>query len=304
MVKPSFLKKGDRVGISAPGKRVLVHELESAREILTSWGLEVEFASALYHDSGRYLSGSDAHRLKDLQEMMDNPELSAILCARGGYGTTRIMDQLRFENFQNKPTWIAGFSDITALHLKLLSLGFESIHGTMPIFFANPGASGSVESLKRVLFGFGSELQGPPSENNRMGKFRGPVIGGNLSLLLDSMATDTEPDLDGKILIVEEIDEYLYKIDRLFTQMLRTGKLKRLGGLVIGHMSELKDTKPGLGESLAEIVLDKVSRFNYPVAFHFPTGHEDPNLAWIQGSIMTLNISTGGSTLRSDPDIS
>jgi len=300
MIKPRSLKVGDKVGIVAPGRKVHLQEVEVAERIILSWGLNVEFAPNLFNDDHHYLAGTDEQRLNDFQGMLDNEEINAIICARGGYGTTRIVDHLSFAKFQRNPKWIVGFSDVTALHLKLFQLGIESLHGTMPILFSKQDSASSIESLKQILFGMGTSVKAEPNKNNKPGQSTSLVLGGNLSLVVDSLGTSTEPDLDAKILIVEEIDEYFYKIDRMFTQLKRAGKLDRLAGLVVGHMTDLKDTEPGFGETMEEIILNKVKQFNYPVAFNFPIGHENPNLAWSHGSVMTLSIGEHGSLLQSD----
>jgi muramoyltetrapeptide carboxypeptidase len=229
--------------------------------------------------------------------MINDPEVAAIICARGGYGTTRILDRLNFQPLSISPKWIVGFSDITALHLKLNELRIESIHATMPILFSKQDSPSSVSSLRETLFGTGSPLNGHSNKNNKLGSATAEVIGGNLSLLVDSLSTSGDADFSEKILIVEEIDEYLYKIDRMFTHLLRAGKLSRLRGLVVGHFSDIKDTTPGFGETVEEIILDKVGKFGYPIAFDFPIGHENPNLAWRSGSTMTLNVDAKGSSL-------
>ena len=170
--------------------------------------------------------------------MLDNPDIKAIICARGGYGTTRIIDFIDFATFQKNPKWIVGFSDVTALHLKVSQLGIESIHGTMPILFSKPESASAIESIKQILFGSGTPvIMAEPNKANRPGRSVSQVLGGNLSLIVDSIGTSNEPDLTGKILIMEEIDEYLYKIDRMLTQLRRAGKLDNLSGLIVGHMS-------------------------------------------------------------------
>jgi len=300
MTRPPSLEKGDTIGIVATGKKISVDEIKSAERILKSWGLSVDIGSHVFSESHQYLAGSDEERTQDFQSMLDSQEIKAIICARGGYGTTRILDNLDFTKFINHPKWIVGFSDITALHLKLMKTGFETIHGIMPVLFSKQNYADSLESLKQILFGNHLSIHAEPRPFNRIGKSSGLVIGGNLSLLIDSLATSSEPDLNEKILIIEEVDEYFYKIDRMFMQLKRSGKLNNLAGLVIGHMTELKDTSPGFHETLEEIVLNKVNEYSYPVAFGFPIGHEFPNLAWRHGSRMGLTVSKQGSELHPD----
>lgn len=297
MITPRFLKPGDKVGIVASGRKVKPEDMDAAIKVISGWGLRVELGSNLFSDAHGYLAGLDESRISDFQKMISDPEIAAIICARGGYGTTRIIDRLNLQPLITNPKWIAGFSDITALHLKLNVLGIESIHSTMGIFFSKEDAAFSVSSLRETLFGRSTPIAGPLNINNRMGSSVGEVIGGNLSLLVDSLSTSGDTDFTEKILIVEEIDEYLYKIDRMFTHLLRAGKLSKLKGLAIGYFSDLKDTSPGFGERVEEIILDKVGKFGYPVAFNLPIGHENPNLAWISGSTMTFTVDGNGSSL-------
>lgn len=292
------LKEGQTIGIVAPARKVDEEQLLKGCEVIKSWGLKVQMGKHCFEKDNAYLAAPDESRIEDFQYMLDNPSIDAIFCARGGYGTTRIIDQLDFKTFLKKPKWIVGFSDITALHLKLYQLGIESIHGCMPLQFAKPGYEASVNSLKKILFSEGPTLlEAEPNKLNRVGQGEGSVLGGNLSLVIDSLGTSTEPQTAGCILVLEEIDELLYKIDRMFTQLLRAGKLSQLAGLVIGHMTDLKDTSLPFSQSVEEIVMNKVGRFNYPVAFNFPVGHNVPNLSWRHGGKATLSITKEGSKL-------
>lgn len=293
------LKEGQTIGIVVPARKVDEAQLLKGCDVIKSWGLKVEMGKHCFEKDNAYLAAPDEDRIRDLQYMLDNPSIDAIFCARGGYGTTRIIDHLDFNNFLKKPKWIVGFSDITALHLKLHQLGIESIHGCMPLQFAKPGYEVSVNSLKKILF---SEeptlLEAEHNKLNRVGEGRGSVLGGNLSLVIDSLGTSTELQTEGCILVLEEIDELLYKIDRMFIHLLRAGKLSQLAGLVIGHMTDLKDTSLPFSQTVEEIVMDKVERFNYPVAFNFPVGHDIPNLSWRHGGKATLSVTKDGSKLN------
>lgn len=297
MVSPPFLKSGDKVGIAAPGRKISAQEVTAAGAILDSWGVKVVHASNLCSNAHGYLAGSDEERISDFQQLVDDPEIKAIICARGGYGTTRILDAINFSPLLKTPKWIVGFSDITALHLRLNKLGINSIHSTMPIFFARPESSQSVESLWAVLSGEKKGISSLVNEKNKHGIATGRIVGGNLSLIVDSIGTSSDPDTDGKILVLEEVDEYSYKIDRMLMHLKRSGKLNNLAGLVIGHMTDIREPELPFGESMTDIVLAKVSEGKFPVAFNFPIGHENPNLAWIHGSMMTLNVSEKGSEI-------
>ncbi|WP_276368181.1 LD-carboxypeptidase [Chryseolinea sp. H1M3-3] len=297
MISPPLLKKGDKIGITATGRKVSPKDVEIAYTFFRSWGLEITTAPNLHSNAHTYLAGSDAERLQDFQQLIVDPDIKAIVCARGGYGTTRILDQLDFTSLYKTPKWIIGFSDVTALHLKLFKLGIKSIHGTMPILFPKAENADSIESLKGSLTGESIVISATSSKSNRLGKTTAPVIGGNLSLVVDAIGTSSDPDTNGKILILEEIDEYKYKVDRMFMHLKRSGKLDNLSGLIIGHMTDIKDSDLSFGETLEEVVLSKISQKNYPVAFNFPIGHQYPNLAWVHGSVMTLNVTDSESQL-------
>src|SRR5688572_14682613 len=264
MIQPPLLQKNDLVGIVAPGRKLDAGVLREAVKMVESWGLTVRVGKNLTNSSHAYLAGSDAERLEDLQHMLNDSSVKAILCARGGYGTTRILDQLDFSSFLKNPKWVCGFSDITALHMKLQALGVQSIHGTMPVLFSKPDSLSSVEALRKILHGEQSVWHVRPHAHNRVGNGEGGVIGGNLSLLVDSLGTSSEINTKNKILVIEEVDEYVYRIDRMLVQLKRAGKLQHLKGLVVGHMTELKETELPFGESIETIVRNQVEGFNFP----------------------------------------
>ena len=297
MITPSFLKPGDLATIVAPAGKLKKNALNDAIQLLGDWGLRVSLGKNVYSEAHNYLSGADNERLSDLQSALDDESAKAIFCARGGYGVTRIIDQLEFTEFLKRPKWIVGFSDNTALHLQLNKLGCESIHGIMPSLFTKPNATTSLESLKRILFEGLQDISAAHNQYNRHGRSVGETIGGNLTLIVDSIGTKSEPNTSGKILILEEIEEYKYKIDRMMTHLKRAGKLDNVAAIAIGHFSNMLDTETFFGESVEEIILNKVKEFEYPVAFGFPIGHDNPNLAWRSGSKMKLEVTAKGSYL-------
>jgi muramoyltetrapeptide carboxypeptidase len=297
MIYSPRLKAGDTVGIVAPARKIAPSQLEAAIKTLQSWGLKTLLSKNIFSAKHSYLAGSDEERRADFQSFIDDSEVNAILCARGGYGSTRIIEDIDFSSLKKSPKWIIGFSDITAFHLHLFSKGFASIHGTMPIFFGQAEARESVESLQRILFTGDCEIPLSPDESNRVGQATGEVVGGNFSLIMDTLATPSEPDTRDKILIIEEIDEYFYKLDRMFTQLRRTGKLKNLAGLIIGHITDMKNSDLAFGETASQIVLHAVRDYSYPVAFSFPSGHQNPNLAWIHGAKAVLEVSVSRANL-------
>lgn len=297
MIIPPKLQPGDTVGIVAPSRKVTPAQMDAALIVLASWGLTVKAGNNIFSGSHNYLAGTDDERREDFQSMVNDPQVKAIFCARGGYGSTRIIDDIDFSSLKQTPKWVIGFSDITAFHLRLLSIGVASMHATMPIFFGREEAQSSVETIRKILFDGECIIGFPAATNNRPGRCSGEVLGGNLSLLVDALNTPSEPQTDGKILVIEEVDEYYYKLDRMFTQLRRTGKLKELAGLVVGHMTDMKNSDLDFGETVFEIVMHAVRDYNYPVAFSFPSGHSNPNDAWIQGATAGLEVSIDGSTL-------
>lgn len=301
-MQPKTVVKNDFIGVTAPAGKIKRESLETAIAVLKSWGLQVVTGKYIFSDAHGYFSGTDEERLQDFQKMLNDPNIKAIMCARGGYGTTKFIDRLDLSNFLKNPKWIVGFSDVTALHLKLHQLGFESIHSVMPIQFPKPEYKDSVESLRKTLFGEIVQLNAKGSAFNRTGLAEGLVIGGNLTLLVDSLGTATEVETNGKILVVEEVGEYIYKLDRMFNQLRRANKLDQLAGLVIGHMTDIQNTDPSFGETVEDIILDKVKDFSYPVAFNFPIGHEVPNLAWKHGAIGSLTVGNENSRLMFAPN--
>lgn len=297
MISPPPIKPGDTIGITAPGRKVSPEIIQESLATFQSWGVHVRLATHLFSTNHSYLAGTDRERLSDFQELINDISVNAIICARGGYGSSRFIDQLDFSPLKANPKWIVGFSDVTALHLKLYSLGIESIHATMPVLFSKPDAIDSVASLQKILFGKGQPIEAAAHEKNRPGNTSGELIGGNLSLILDSLGTSSEPDMAGKILVIEEVDEYRYKIDRMMNQLKRSGKLASLAGLVVGHLTDITDTELSFGETAEAIILNAVRDYQFPVAFNFPTGHENPNLAWRHGHPASLYIGEEKSVL-------
>lgn len=299
MIAPPFLKAGDRIGIVATARKIARESIETACSTFERWGLVPILSPSLFSEKHSYLAGDDEERRDALQSMLDDPTLSGIICARGGYGTTRIIDSLQFEEFRKRPKWIVGFSDITALHLKLSSMEIQSIHGTMPVLFGRKESAPSMASLHAVLFGNNWKISSNPSSFNKPGTASGLVMGGNLSLIVDALGTSHSPDTKGKILVIEEIEEYLYKIDRMMVQLKRASKLEGLAGLVVGYFTDIKDSELPFGETFQEIIRYHTREYSFPIGFDFPTGHENPNMAWINGAECTLQVTSNSASLSS-----
>lgn len=288
---------GDTVMITGTGRKIDRESVNAATTILQSWGLKVLIAPTLFNEHHSYLAGTDQERLGDLQSALDNDAIRGIICARGGYGTTRIIGQLDLGALKKNPKWVAGFSDVTALHLKLIKAGVQSIHGIMPVLFTKADAHSSLETLRAILFGNPADVHAPHYGLNRPGRAQGRVTGGNLSLIVDSLGTPSEIETRDKILVIEEVNEFRYKIDRMLTQLNRAGKLQPLAGLIVGYMTGIQDTNPSFGESVEDIVFHAVRDYEFPVAFQFPVGHEHPNLAVVHGGLSTLQVTEAGAVL-------
>ena len=285
-IAPPYLKKGDKIAITCPAKK-LPGSIESAIKLLESWGLEVVLGETVT-DSHHQYAGTDNLRTKDLQKFLDDPSIKAIVAARGGYGTIRIIDSLDFRKFKASPKWLVGFSDITVLHSHIHeTCGIQTIHGQMPLNVPD-GTKPSLESLRKALFGESLPYECLSDVNNRVGKAEGPLIGGNLTLLVMMNHSISEMDFSDKILFLEDVGEYLYSVDRMMWNLKRAGKLARLKGLIIGGFTDLKDNDIPFGSTVKEIVSDIVRDYNYPVCFDFPAGHLPDNHALVFGKNVTL----------------
>ncbi|HEY8929344.1 MAG TPA: LD-carboxypeptidase [Mucilaginibacter sp.] len=292
---PPYLKKGDKIAITCPAKK-LPHPMTDAVQLLESWGLEVvlgDTVNASYHQ----FAGDDAFRAKDLQRFIDDDSIKAIIAARGGYGTVRMIDMVDFSHFAQNPKWVTGFSDITLLHAHIFAnFGIPSIHGQMPMTI--PDASKrSLDTLREALFGEEISYRLAPNDLNRNGEAQGILIGGNLSLLLSLSGSVSDLDYAGKILFIEDISEYFYAIDRMLRTLKRAGKLSQLKGLIIGGFTDVKDNDIPFGQTVPEIVMDIVQEYDYPVCFDFPAGHVADNCSLVLGTSLNLSVTDAGASV-------
>ena len=288
LITPSYLKSGDCIGIIAPARKISAEELEPAIKILESWGLRVKLGKHIYSTYNQF-AGTDEERCADLRAMLNDTEVKAVIAARGGYGEVRIIDMLDFSEFKKYPKWIVGYSDVTVLHNHIHShTGIETLHATMPINFNKDLES--TDLLKKALFGESLSYRFDSNKQNRQGEANGVLVGGNLSLLYALAATPSDIDTKGKILFLEDLDEYLYHIDRMMMQLKRSGKLSGLKGLVIGSFSEMKDNTVPYGKTAEQIILEAVSEYNYPVCFDFPAGHGNKNYPLYFGREVQLSV--------------
>lgn len=295
-IMPEFLKKGDTVGITATARKIDIETLQPAIKLLESWGLHVVIGRTIGKEENQ-LAGPDWLRATDFQEMLDNPKIKAIWGAKGGYGTVRIIDRLDFTNFKKKPKWIVGFSDMTILHSHINNMGIGTLHGMMALSTktATPEAS---ESLRKALFGEKLEYHIPNHAFNKKGKAEGELVGGNLSVLYSLMGSKSEIDYKGKILFIEDLDEYLYHIDRMMMNLKRNDYFDGLKGMIIGGMTSMNDNEIPWGKDALEIIQDVTKDFPFPVVYNFPAGHLKDNRALILGKTVTLEVNEKGSILK------
>ena len=297
MITPDYLHKGDLVSLVATAKSFDKTLIASARKTLESWGLRVIEGKNLYAVQNQF-AGSDAQRTEDLQSALDNENIKAIFCVRGGYGTSRIIDEIDFSLFLLNPKWVIGFSDITVLHGHLDRLGIESMHAIMPVQFARQEYKVSLEELKKSVFGKPVGYTFPSDKINRSGIIEAEVTGGNLTILHTTLLTKSFPNLKNKILFIEDVGENLYHIDRMMVHFKRVGILKELAGLVVGHFTDMKDGEISFGKNANEIIADSVANYSYPVCYNFPSGHESPNMPLIFGRKARLIVDIKNSSLH------
>ncbi|MFV0505106.1 MAG: LD-carboxypeptidase [Bacteroidales bacterium] len=289
-IEPEPISKGATIGIVAPASAIS-EPLEKSIELLEKHGFKVQLGRHIYK-THRSFSACDESRLSDLQWALDSPSIDAVICARGGYGCQRIIDKLDLSSFRNKPKWIVGFSDVTALHnYILLEAKTCTIHGAMlSTFLEESRESCDLIHLLKLLQGERQIYELAGHKMNKEGEFYGQMIGGNLMLLTTMIATRYKPNLRGKILFVEDIGEDLYKLDRMM-QILRLGDLSKIGALVCGYFTNCKKGEPAFAEDAYSVIHNVVKEYEFPVCYGFPSGHEHPNKAWIHGKRYKLEVS-------------
>lgn len=295
---PPYLQVGDKIGITCPAGYITLEEIEPSVALMKSWGFEVEIGKTVGARDFTF-GGTDAERLQDLQAMLDDTSIKAIMCARGGYGAVRIVDQLNFKHFKSAPKWIIGFSDITILHSHINhNYGIATIHSKMCNSFPSVWAEAeaiqieTINSIQSALKGEHMRYEAVYNTRNRLGVAEGELVGGNLRCLENLSGSKSAIETHGKILFLEDTGEALYSIDRMFYNLKRSGRLSKLKGLVIGgfKMKSDEDTN-GFGKTLEDIVMDKVAEYSYPVCFDFPVGHQKANYALKCGVKHHLDVS-------------
>lgn len=292
---PPYLKKGDCVAIVATARKVTLEGLEPAMALLKNWGLTV-FIGATIGKENNQLAGTDQERADDFQQALDNPEVKAIWCAKGGYGTVRIIDLLDFSGFRKNPKWVIGFSDVTVLHSHINNINIPTLHGIMCMNVSGASAE-ATGTMQKALFGEKLDYSIPPHIFNKNGKAVGVVVGGNLSVLYSILGSPSALDCEDKILFIEDLDEYLYHIDRMMMNLKRNGCFNNIKGLIVGGMTQMHDNDIPWGKDALEIVREHMDEYNLPVCFNFPGGHIFDNRAVIFGKQVTLEVTANGTQI-------
>jgi muramoyltetrapeptide carboxypeptidase len=291
MIQPPRLAPGFTIGILCPAGAIPMEKVTICAHVLESWGFQVRIGSTVGTKFGHF-SASDADRQKELQSMMDDPEINTILCARGGYGLSRIVAGLDFTKFKANPKWVIGFSDITVLHAALQKHGIQSIHGPMSAGFGK-GEEGLpyINALKKMLEGNAAPIQAKANPANHLGSAEGILVGGNLCLITHLIGSENQLDTRGKILCIEDVGEYHYNVDRMLIQCRNAGLLDGLAGLVVGGFTDMQDEATAFGETVTEIVQRITKGTNYPICFDFPISHELDNMPIQLGATYRLSVT-------------
>lgn len=295
MISSNYLQKNDTVAIISTARKITLQEIEPAIKLLESWEIKVIIGKTIGLEENQF-AGSEKERINDFQKMLDNPDIKAIWCARGGYGTVKIIDQLNFTRFKECPKWIIGYSDVTVLHSHIHNFGIETLHATMPINVTNNSKEALI-SLKNSLFGKVVSYEIDAAKVNKTGIASGELVGGNLSILYSLTGSKSAINTAGKILFLEDLDEYLYHIDRMLMNLKRNDYFTNLKGLIIGGMTDMRDNTIPFGKTAKEIILDIISEYNFPVAFNFPAGHISDNRTLVLGRKVTLDVNKNTTKL-------
>jgi muramoyltetrapeptide carboxypeptidase len=298
-MRPPYLQKGSVIGITCPSGYVAATRTTHAIKVLQEWGFVVKTGNTVGKEHF-YFAGTDEERLADLQQMLDDPEIDAILMGRGGYGMSRIIDELDFTAFCRQPKWICGFSDITVLHSHIQAqYGIPTLHSPMcGAFKPETEQEDYLLSFRRALTGAPLLYTTPAATYNRTGEAEAILTGGNLAILAHLTGSASEADTDGKILFIEDIGEHLYNADRLMLNLKRAGKLDKLAALVVGSFTDMQDTERPFGQTIEQLIFDKVKEYSYPVCFGFPTGHQDINYTLALGEKHTLKVTKEGAIME------
>lgn len=297
-IKPTLLQTGDTIALVAPSGVVEADYIEKSTRIFESWGLKVKHGKNLLAEYHQF-AGTDSQRLSDFQEALDDGNIKAIVCARGGYGALRIIDKVNWHKFLQTPKWITGFSDITVFHSVLCNMGIQSLHCIMPINFKKyEGDSPAVTWMAKALFEGNVEYKIAAHPLCRPGTERAAIVGGNLSLLYALKGTSCDLNLNGNILFIEDVGEQLYHIDRMMQSFKLSGKFGEIGGLIVGGLSDMSDSKRPFGKTVEEIISEAIEGYSFPVVFNFPAGHINDNYPIIMGAETSLQVTSDSVEIK------
>jgi len=302
MQQPAYLKQGDSISIISTARKISLNELKPAIKIFEAWGLKVKLGNNLFSIYNQF-AGSTIERLKDLQEAMDDEDCKAIICARGGYGTVQLVDDINFSAFRRNPKWLVGYSDVTVLHNHInQNFGIETLHANMPISFPKTEVNATVTTIKKVLFGepLTIEFELEDESKNILPSISAPIVGGNLSIIYSLTGTNSQLSTNGKFLFIEDLDEYLYHIDRMMVNLKRAGIFNGCRGILVGGMSDMNDNAVPYGQNAKEIILENTKHLNVPTIFGVPAGHIDQNLALIMNRNTILSINGNYAKIEFD----
>ena len=287
----SALKKGDAVAVISTARKVCLSELDFAITKIKSWGLNVCFGKNLFKNHHQF-SGTIQERADDLQWALDDNNIKAVYFARGGYGSVHLVDYVDWQTFTMNPKWLIGFSDITVFHSHVHQCyNIPTLHAAMPITFPQ-NTDGAIKNIRNILFGENVSYKFKGHSFNKNGKVKAAIVGGNLSILYSLLGSKSQLNTDGKILFLEDLDEYLYHIDRMMQALKRAGMLENLSGLIVGGMNGMNDNTIPFGKTAEEIIRDVVSEYTYPVAFNIPSGHINENLPLLFGKKASFTVVT------------
>lgn len=287
---PPYLKKGDTVAIVCTARKFFPEEAKPAIDLLESWGLKVKLGKTIGLDSCQ-LGGTDTERAADFQDQLDNDNIKAIWCARGGYGTVRIIDMIDFSKFKKHPKWVMGFSDVTVLHSHINTLDVATLHSIMP--FTVPKAPEEVkQTFKNALFGIKNSYTIPSKSYDKKGVAKGELVGGNLSIIYSLLGSKSSIDTKDKILFIEDLDEYLYHVDRMLQNMKRNEYFKNVKGIIVGSMRDMHDNEIPFGQNEVQLITEISKELNIPIAFEFCAGHQKDNRTLVLGSQVVFEVNT------------
>lgn len=300
LVRPPYLQKGDTITILGPSGILKDYKkpyIEKAKQLAESWGLKVVYGKNLFSHADHF-AGTDEQRCQDFQDALDNPNIKAIWCGRGGYGSVRIIDKLDFTTFLKHPKWIIGYSDITVFHSHIHILGVETLHAMMGTSMQDKAEDipQTIETFRKALLGESLEYKIPSSKYNRPGKVNGELVGGNLAILYSMLGSPSQISADNKVLFIEDVGEYKYSIDRMLQSLTRAGYFKNVKAVIVGGMTKIRKNTTPWGSPIEQLINEAIPK-EIPILFNFPAGHDADNRALILGRVVEVNITDNVSSV-------